>query len=655
MSAVLLLTLLAPVITAPPTAAEALAWYGRAVPEAILEYQSWDLTHRGGKGDSDSRTSGDLGWGESTFLRNYVSCYRVTGDPYWLDKFIDHFDRMLANQHDRNGDGFLAWDSIRYSVGIVKVVSSSGADGLELTPATRRVDVTSGGERITGHHYAVTFPTADTVRVLDLDRKDMVIADTPYPGFLVLDPCGGKTYPGEAEAKAAQAYGYLVLKGPGRAQAQFRVETVAPEWIEFVVHDGMVTYPMAQFCELVLGDASLPARYGDAARRYLGWFEQQIHRKWAKYWLQVDATAGAYTFTASVTERYPNYLLPHNQYLALARAYLVLQAIEAVPQPLRGDYRTKAVAMLTYFRRYLRPALDGRAYVWNYWDPPAGQDLRRHVEDYSHATIDVGAVIEAAQRGLVFTADDVVKLARTYTDVMSGGDPESDKVTPRVDGTGNATNRAWWEWIRTGLYDTAAFRKGLRAGAAVPTVCEMLADLGAVTADDRRQAVANTAQLQQLVATAADGNLSFELGVGGQVAAWTFQTWSADAGGGTFEWSTDAVDGQRSAALCGTQGTPNLVLEMGALEFDRPTKITVSLQYKTEAEAKPYLSFIANVPDGERQYDSSPRLERSETWRKASWSFTTRPGVTVGRFYLRNGGLGTVWYDALTVTREPVK
>jgi len=650
MVATLLLTLL----TAPPTAADALAWYGQTVPDAILAYQAWDAANRGGLGNSDGQTSGDLGWGESTFLRNYVSCYRVTGDPYWLDKFIDHFDRMLTSQQDRNGDGWLAWDSIRYSVGIVYVVSSTGAEGLELSPATRRINVTSGGERVTGHRYAVLMPTADTVRVLDRDGKDVVIPDTPYAGLLVLDPFGGQTYPNEADAKAAKAYGYLVLKGPGKANAQFMVESVAPEWIEFVVHDGMVTYPMAQFCELVLADASLPPKYGDAARKYLAWFEQHVYRKWAKYWMQVDAETGAYTFTSSQTERYPNYLLPHNQFLALARAYLVLQAVDTVKPALRDDYRAKAVAMLTYFQQNLHGALDGRAYVWNYWDPPAGQDLRRHVEDYSHATIDVGSVIEAAQRGLVFTEDDVVKLARTYTDVMSGGDPNSNKVTPRVDGSGEAVHQAWWEWVRTGLYDEAAFRKGLRAGAAAPTVCEMLAEFGAVTAADRVQALANTAALKQLAATAGDSNLSFELGVGEQVAGWSFQRWSTDTGDGTFTWSSDAVDGQRSAQLTGTEGTPNIVLQMSPLEFAARTKVTVVVQYKTEAEAKPYLSFIADVPGGEKQYDNSPRLERTETWRKASWSFTTQPGVTLGRLYLRNSGLGTVWYDALTVTREPV-
>ncbi len=583
MSAMLLLTLLA----APPAPADALAWFGREVPAAILEYQSWDLAHRGGRGDSDAQTSGDLGWGESTFLRNYVSCYRVTGDPYWLDKFIDHFDRMLASQHDRNRDGFLAWDSIRFSVGIVTVRPPREGGPLSLTPASNRINVTTGGERITGRSYAVLMPTADSVRIIDLDRKDVVLGDTPYAGLLVLDPFGGAAYPSEAAAKEAKAYGYLVLRGPGQANAQFTVDSIAPEWLEFVVHDGMIAHPMAQFVELVM-------------------------------------------------------------------AYLVLQAVDAIEPALRDDYRAKAVAMLTYFKRHLREGLDGRAYVWNYWDPPAGQEVRRNAEDYSHATIDVGAVVEAAQRGLVFGADDVVKIARTFTDLMSGGDPASDLVTARVDGQGAASHRASWEWVRTGLYDAAAFRKGLRAGAAVPTICEMLYELGAVTDADRRQARANTAQLQALLANAEAGNPSFEFGVGEQIVGWKYATWSADAGAGTMQWSTDAIDGQRSVALTGTSGTPNLVLEMSPLEVTGPTRITISLQYKTEAEAKASLSFIADVPDGERQYDSSPRLERSETWRKASWTFTTRPGVTLGRLYLRNGGLGTVWYDALTVTREPV-
>ena len=561
----------------------------------------------------------------------------------------------MASQHDRNGDGFREWDSIRYSVGIVNVAGQKGAEGLDLSPASQRVNVTTGGQRVTGHSYAILMPTAETVRIIDQDTKDVVLDDTPYAGTLVLDPFGGQAYANVAAAKQAKAFGYLVLKGPGRANAQFQVETIAPEWIEFVVHDGMVTYPMAQFVEQVLSDPAVAAKYGDKAREYLAWFHKNIFEKWAKYWMQVDDQTGAYTFTASATERYPNYLLPHNQYLALARAYLVLQAVDRVDPALRDAYRAKAVAMLTYFKRYLHDALDGQAYVWNYWDPPAGQELRPHVEDYSHATIDVGSVIEGAERGLVFTPDDVVKIARTYTDVMNGGDPDTAMVTSRVDGTGEATQKMWWEWVRTGQHDARALQKGIKAGVAAPTICEMLLDLGAVTAADQAKCRENTAQFLKLTAAAGQDNGSFELGFNNAVVGWSFGTWSVQSGTGKLEWSTDAVDGEHSVALIGTEGTPNLVLEMSPLEFDGQTKVTVQLQYKTEAEAKPYLSFIADVPDHERQYESSPRLEQTETWRKASWTVTTQPGVTLGRVILRNGGLGTVWYDAVSLTREPVK
>ncbi|MBZ0090444.1 MAG: hypothetical protein K8H90_08715, partial [Thermoanaerobaculia bacterium] len=78
----------------------------------------------GGIGNSDDTTSGGLAWAEARFLQNYLSCYEAVGDPYWLDKFVDHFDRMLATQQDRNGDGFLAWDTTRYRVGIVEVAEA---------------------------------------------------------------------------------------------------------------------------------------------------------------------------------------------------------------------------------------------------------------------------------------------------------------------------------------------------------------------------------------------------------------------------------------------------------------------------------------------------------------------------------------------------
>ncbi|NUQ02237.1 MAG: hypothetical protein HUU35_20510, partial [Armatimonadetes bacterium] len=150
----------------------------------------------------------------------------------------------------------------------------------------------------------------------------------------------------------------------------------------------------------------------------------------------------------------------------------------------------------------------------------------------------------------------------------------------------------------------------------------------------------------------AAGNLSFEHGLADRPGGWSWATWST-TGTGRFEWSTDACDGQRSVALIGESGTPNLVAELANLKLPKPGVYTVTLKYKTQGEARPHLSFIAQPPNAEQQYDRSGQLPLSETWREATWSFTAPAGVSTGRFHVRNSGVGTVWYDAIAIIPPP--
>lgn len=647
------LLLAAPLAGQAPSADEVRALLGDPVA-LIGRYQAWDALYRDGRGNSDTPDSGGLGWGESSFLRNYMSGYAATRDSYWLDKLVDHVDRMLGNQR-LDARGYLAWDTRTYSVGIVKVVSAPEAGDLTLTPLEQREGDTKRNVNVTGHHYRVGLPTAETVRVVDV-TADREVLTAPYPGALAIDLFAGATYPSLEEARRAGATAPLLLKGQGRAEAEFGIETTAPEAIQYAVHDGMVCYPIAQFIEFVYSDPQL-SDYRPAADRYVEWFARHVFDKWERYWQQVDGESGAYTFTEHVTERFPGYLLPHNQYLALARAYLVLGSIDTLAQ--RGRYADRAAQMARYFQRHLRPGLDGRAYVWNYWDPPEGQEVRRYVEDHSHATIDVGFVCEAARRGVVFGPEDAVKLARTFTDQMGNGDEEQPAVATRVDGSGRFEHRTWFDWVLTGEFDAKALRFGVRLSRlgvdAGPQLCELAARLGAVTADDRRRAREQSLELAAGLASAREGNLSFEVGVGEQVLGWTVSDWSGGKGQGHLEWSTEAVDGRRSLALVGTDGAPNLVAEMPPLPVDRPTTFTITLAYKTAGAARPFLSLIADVPGSERQYDSSPVLAPSEEWREAVWEVTSRPGAREVRLYLRNGGVGTVWYDHLRLERREAR
>ena len=133
--------------------------------ELLAKYRQWDAQFRDGIGYSDRDTSGGLAWAEARFLRNYMLCYEVSKDTYWLDKIVDHFERMKAKLADPDGDGFLAWSDIVYSVGIGRVVAAERADGLKLEPKEQRVYYRRGGKLITGHTYKIRFVTNNKIAI----------------------------------------------------------------------------------------------------------------------------------------------------------------------------------------------------------------------------------------------------------------------------------------------------------------------------------------------------------------------------------------------------------------------------------------------------------------------------------------------------------
>lgn len=74
-----------------------------------------------GRGYSDMNDSGgNLTWGESYLLDGYMNMYEATEDKRWLDKVVDHGDRVLATAEDGDGDGYSGWGSETYSHNQIK-------------------------------------------------------------------------------------------------------------------------------------------------------------------------------------------------------------------------------------------------------------------------------------------------------------------------------------------------------------------------------------------------------------------------------------------------------------------------------------------------------------------------------------------------------
>jgi len=609
--------------------------FAQKAPEMLLGFYVSDSSVNRGKGRSDSTTSGDLAWSESGYLRNYIMCYYASRDTYWLDKVVDHFDRMLSCLDDHNGDGYLAWHDVKYSVGVVSLVSRENADGLTIEPEESRIWVKRGGEAVTGHDYSIRFADGTTLEIYDETQRKLLARKAYRDGTIITEIPGSK----------------FKLTGRGRAGAVLRFRSIKPEEIEYQVHDGMITYPIAQFIELVRSDEELRERYGAKADKYLMFIDKHVREKWERYWVDLGNGRGAYRFTENPTQRVPSEILPHNQYLALGRTYLVLKDVDGVPH--RDDYLKKATMMARYFKSCLK--LNDGAYLWNYWDPTS-DEIRRHPEDVSHGTIDIGFVVEACNRGVVFDVEDMKRFARTYVEVMWNGSKTDPIIAGAVDGRRTKRNGRWIaEYIKLSQWDERVWRLCMlqfeKAGypvAWVPSVLYMVAGMAGLPEGVSERFARLRSEVEGAIKRneILDGDFERLAADSKQLLFWGFCVWSG--GKGFMEITERAFRGEHAVMLKGTEQPVNLVLiPRYRLRGGAGERVRLSVQYRTEGDARPQFSLLGYDADsGERiQYDNSEPFAPSADWAKATWEVTLKDGVEEFKPVLRNYGLGAVFYD----------
>lgn len=609
------------------------------VADLLFRYQVWDHHYKDGKGNSDAKTSGGLGWGEASFLRDYIYNYWTSTDTYWLDKVIDHFDRMIANMRE-NPDGFMAWDDPAYSVGVIEAKAVGDVGEATIEPELQRPHVRRGQPNVTGHTYEILFPSTDRYLVRDATTGEEVATGQ---------------YTGEAAIEAITR-AKLTIKGAVKPGAKFEVRTHAPERCEYQVHDGMVTYRIAQFIETVLTSNGLDQKYTDKAKEYLGILDRDFLQKWEGAWADLPHGAGLYKFTKNPTQRFPDTSLPHNQYLALARTWLVLADL-----PGYGNAtlcRQRAAAMAIYFKQNLR-LVEG-AYDWHYWDPLPQEDVGRHTEDYSHATIDIGFAVQAAARGIVFEEEDLRRFARTYVDVMWNGDKDKPRFGGRVN-TNEGDKVAWADWVELCMADLRVWEVGLalfndqgRPTGMIPTMLHIYDQLVGIDEAERAACRNATARLAKLELELLP-NSDFELGDGHQPLLWSLTTWGPDSGESEVKWVRGGHTGERAIALIGKGEKVNaLVYSQKRIPAGGHAAVEVSAWYRTEASPRPHFSIIGYDANGEKaQYDSCPSFEASADWRQGKHEFKLKPEVVDFDVFLRNGAPGTVWYDDAGVKLIP--
>ncbi len=145
----------------------------------------------------------------------------------------------------------------------------------------------------------------------------------------------------------------------------------------------------------------------------------------------MDELGGGYRFQPTITDRYPNRIMPHNQFAALARAWLVLKDLDNA-HPLMAR---RAEQMVRYLHSHLELDKENNAYRWHYWDwIEYGQPGNSGYEDTSHAALSMSLAVEAARRGIIFTHEDMVRIANTWLKVMWNRNEEKPMMAAAVDG-----------------------------------------------------------------------------------------------------------------------------------------------------------------------------------------------------------------------------
>ncbi|NPV73022.1 MAG: hypothetical protein HPY89_04385 [Pelotomaculum sp.] len=172
--------------------------------------------------------------------------------------------------------------------------------------------------------------------------------------------------------------------------------TLNGEYAIFAVHTGMIVYPMARFAALVAENPSLN-KYREDMELFLQAAKDAVavHRD---EWVD-NGDTGYYKFPDDMPYKQAGMGLPFNQYLAMARAELMIYRATGEAQ-----YLERARKMLQHFKNSLAVDQDTGGYIWRY-----SAFYSSSYEDTGHAKTDVDAAFQGYSAGVVFNAEDMVR------------------------------------------------------------------------------------------------------------------------------------------------------------------------------------------------------------------------------------------------------
>ena len=415
------------------------------VAKLAKAYKDFDTARNEGKGFSENPDSSTLGWGEGSIIQSYALMWEATGDTYWLGQISRHFRNMMATATDPDGDGYLSWQTAVYNCNVAYAQRLHNVSAAEIAPDHIKQWAKRGVPNATGHTYLIEFQAdAAHFQIRDWDTQELVAGNVEYVDGADIEQIGPFKFK---------------ITGAAHQGDRFMVRTQPPEPTEFTVHQGMFIYPVARFIEAVKSNPDLQDEFGKDADEFLAFINKHLFEKNEQDWLEMGELGGGYRFQPLLTDRFANRIMPHNQFAALARAWVVLKDIEGA-HPLMAD---RAEKMVRYFHSFLELDEDNNAYKWRYWDwieygEPGSMGS---AEDTSHAALTMSLAVVAARRGLIFTDEDMVRIANTWLKLMWNQDEQEPLMAASV--AGGEPHKApalynWWsdlsQWDRQ-VYDLA--------------------------------------------------------------------------------------------------------------------------------------------------------------------------------------------------------
>lgn len=413
----------------------------------------------------NSTDSATLAWGEAYLLRSYLDVYQLTGDTAWLDKFTLHVDTAIANANDDDNDGYLGWSTANYSD---EQVTNGGfetaASGDATLPASwvRWQSTSSTAFRQTNNKQAGSYGAEIVTNGTSWQRLYTNLpAYNPRSPYILKfwgktngSAAGGRAYIYNATTSTVVAsitftdtawtQKTLKYQAPATAgqnlqlwighsayavsngRAYFDGMTVM-ENISWMVHDGQMGVPIAEFIRLVTDTPALQTAYLTKSNAYKTFLQNEIIPRWesstvlTNCWVSISATEGAYRFP------YDTDKLPYNMQAAYLHMLMIMHDVTG-----NTTYLDRAKRGAQFFKGDL--TLSGSTYSWKYADYSAT------IEDTSHANLELSFAHEMFNLGQIFNGTDMQRFTDTFMNVMWNGSSTAPKVYQRVNGAGDFSN-----------------------------------------------------------------------------------------------------------------------------------------------------------------------------------------------------------------------